>query len=161
MAPTTRGTAAHEGNGALAKAPPPAEVVRHFLNALAERDVDAAMELLADDVVYINVSTPAMHGRDRIRQAFTRAMRLPGAGFEVYFHSIAGQGGTVLTERTDVLIWGRLRVQIWVCGRFDVEDGRITLWKDYFDWVNVTAALLRGLLATAVPALGAKAPAGN
>ena len=160
MGPATRG-ATHGGNGARAAAPEPAEVVRRFLSALADGDLDGAVELLAEDVEYVNVSLPAVHGRERIRQAFTRAMGLPGSGFEVYFHSVAEEGGTVLTERTDVLIWGRLRVQIWVCGRFDVTDGEITLWKDYFDWANAAAAMLRGLVGMVVPALRPRTPVGN
>lgn len=143
----------------LATVASPAGVARRFLELLAEDEVDAAVDLLAEDVEYVNVSLPTIRGRERVRRAFTRAMRAQGTGFEVYFHSVAEEGGTVLTERTDVLLWGPLRVQIWVCGRFDVRDGEITLWKDYFDWMNATGALLRGLVGIAVPALRAVPPA--
>ncbi len=54
-------------------------------------------------------------------------------GFEVKFHRIAAEGNAVLTERTDALIFGPLRLQFWVCGVFEVHGGRITLWRDYFD----------------------------
>ena len=54
-------------------------------------------------------------------------------GFEVKFHRIAAEGNAVLTERTDALVFGPLRLQFWVCGVFEVHDGRITLWRDYFD----------------------------
>ena len=50
-------------------------------------------------------------------------------GFEVKIHRIAAEGATVLTERTDALIFGPLRLQFWVCGVFEVHDGRITLWR--------------------------------
>jgi limonene-1,2-epoxide hydrolase len=80
-------------------------------------------------------------------------------GFEVYVHAISADGGTVLTERTDVLKFGRLRVQFWVCGRFDVHDGQIVLWRDYyFDQMNIAAATIRGLLGTVFPAVRAKPP---
>ena len=52
----------------------------------------------------------------------------------------------VLTERTDVLVAGRVRAEFWVCGTFEVHDGRITLWRDRFDLVDTTVAMLRGLL---------------
>ena len=55
------------------------------------------------------------------------------AGFEVKIHRIAVNGSSVLTERTDVLQFGPVRLQFWVCGVFEVHDGRITLWRDYFD----------------------------
>ncbi|HEX3981795.1 MAG TPA: limonene-1,2-epoxide hydrolase family protein, partial [Acidimicrobiales bacterium] len=113
-----------------------------------------------EDVDYLNVSTPTIRGRERVRRVLGAAMGLPKAGFEVYFHSISNDQGAVLTERTDVLIWGPLRVQFWVCGRFDVRDGKITLWKDYFDWVNVTLAMVRGLVGAVVPAVRARPPVG-
>jgi limonene-1,2-epoxide hydrolase len=81
-----------------------------------------------------------------------------GGGFEVYLHSISADGPTVLTERTDVLTYGEMRVQLWVCGRFDVRDAQIVLWRDYFDWLNVAGAITRGLLGMAVPALQPKPP---
>ena len=45
----------------------------------------------------------------------------------------AVNGASVLTERTDVLVIGPVRMQFWVCGVFEVHNGRITLWRDYFD----------------------------
>jgi limonene-1,2-epoxide hydrolase len=75
------------------------------------------------------------------------------ASFEVKTHRIAVNGSSVLTERTDVLQFGPLRLQFWVCGVFEVHNGRITLWRDYFDMWNFTKALVRGVIGMAVPAL--------
>ena len=75
------------------------------------------------------------------------------AGFEVKTHRIAVNGSTVLTERTDALVFGRVRLQFWVCGVFEVTNGRITLWRDYFDMFDFTKALGRGLLGAVIPAL--------
>ncbi len=75
-------------------------------------------------------------------------------------HAVGGQGPVVLTERTDVLTYGRLRVQFWVYGHFEVNDGRITVWRDSFDWLAVTRAAARGLAGCVLPALRAKPPAG-
>jgi limonene-1,2-epoxide hydrolase len=61
----------------------------------------------------------------------------------------------VLTERSDALIFGPLRLQFWVCGVFEVHDGRITLWRDYFDFFDMTKALARGLVALVLPSLKA------
>jgi limonene-1,2-epoxide hydrolase len=73
-------------------------------------------------------------------------------------HTISANGSSVLTERTDVLKFGRLRLQFWVCGRFDVQDGQIVLWRDYFDQMNIAGATVRGLLGTVLPAVRAKPP---
>lgn len=140
------------------KDPSPASLVRHFLELLAKGDVEGAVDLLDDDVDYINVSLPTIRGRDRVRRVFKAMEQVDGTRFEVYFHGVSNDGSTVLTERTDALIWGPMRVQVWVCGRFDVRDGRITLWKDYFDWLNFTLAFLRGLIGIVLPSVRAKPP---
>ena len=137
----------------------PASLVTDFLKLLEAGDVDAACDLLSVDVAYMNVSLPAIHGRERVRRVFSRMMARKSAGFEVHFHNVAVEGTSVLTERTDVLIFGPVRIQIWVWGHFDVVGGRITLWKDYFDWWNVAVATVRGLLGAAVPSLRPKPPA--
>lgn len=138
----------------------PDTVVLRFLDLLQLGRIDDACDLLADDVRYVNVSLPPIRGQDRVRRALSRAMtRVPGAGFEVYLHAVSADGPVVLTERTDVLKAGRVRVQFWVCGRFDVHNGRITLWRDYFDWGNVTLAMLRGLLGAVLPPLRPAPPA--
>jgi limonene-1,2-epoxide hydrolase len=135
------------------------ETVTQFLDLLAAGEVDAACDLLADDVRYINVSLPELRGQDRVRRIFKQAMSRKGVGFEVTVHRIGLDRGSVLTERTDVLILGPVRVKIWVWGRFDVAEGRIVMWKDYFDWWDVTVASLRGLLGAVVPSLAAPPPA--
>ena len=145
-------------NGSVRTDGSPDEVVKDFLELLAAREVDAACDLLAEDVAYMNVSLPTLHGRERTRKAMRAAFGRKGAGFEVYFHHIGVDGTSVLTERTDVLIFGPIRVQIWVWGHFDVAGGRITLWKDYFDWFNVLGATLRGLIGAVVPQLRPKPP---
>jgi limonene-1,2-epoxide hydrolase len=135
----------------------PTAVVERFLELLGAADLEGAMKLVASDVEYENVSLPTVHGRERMRRLFSTGYER-GGGFEVYVHAIAADGATVLTERTDVLKLGRLRVQLWVCGRFDVRDGQIVLWRDYFDWLNSGAALTRGLLGTVIPGLRANPP---
>jgi len=150
---------AQHANGKPATDASPISVVRQFLDGLAAGDIDGAADLLAPDVEYINVSTPTIRSRERVRRVLGAAMGLPGAGFEVYLHAISNDQGAVLTERTDVLTWGALRMQFWVCGRFDVRDGKIVLWKDYFDWANFTIAMLRGLVGVIIPPARAKPPA--
>jgi limonene-1,2-epoxide hydrolase len=73
----------------------------------------------------------------------------------VKIHRIAADGAAVLTERTDALIFGPLRLQFWVCGVFEVHNGEITLWRDYFDFFDMFKATLRGLAGLVVPPLRA------
>jgi limonene-1,2-epoxide hydrolase len=137
----------------------PTAVVKRFLELLEAGDVDAAVELLAVDVRYENVGLPTVHGRERVRRLFHAMMRAPGAGFEAYMHTVSTDGSTVMTERTDVLKVRRVVVQLWVCGRFDIRDGQITLWRDYFDHITFALAFLRGLVGAVLPAVRAQPPA--
>jgi limonene-1,2-epoxide hydrolase len=119
------------------------DVVREFLGALQRLDIDAASDLLAPDVVYRNVPFPAARGRAAVEKQL-RGLERYASGFEVEYDNIAANGPIVLTERTDVLVIGRLHAAFWVCGTFEVHDGLITLWRDRFDFVDFTLAFLRG-----------------
>jgi limonene-1,2-epoxide hydrolase len=125
---------------------------------LCAKDIDGASDLLASNVEYVNVGLPAVYGRERVRRLLQATLGPAGAGFEVYMHAISASESSVLTERTDVLLFRRLRIQFWVCGRFDVRDGEIVLWRDYFSATKFTTATLRGLLGIAIPAVRAKPP---
>ncbi len=135
----------------------PRPVVEAFLDALADSDLERAGELIADEIAYVNVGLPAIRGRTRVLRALA-IMDRPSASFEVCVHAISVDGPTVLTERTDVLSFGRFRSQFWVTGRFDVVDGRITLWRDSFDYLDLVRATGRGLAAMVVPSWQPSAP---
>jgi limonene-1,2-epoxide hydrolase len=128
-----------------------AVVVERFLKALQSQDFDTADALLADDLVYENVGFPTLRGGRRVAKLW-RGME-GRMGFEVKFHRNVEEGATVLNERTDVIVLGPVRVQFWVCGVFEVHDGRITLWRDYFDLYDIAKATVRGLVGAVIPSL--------
>ena len=125
--------------------------VEDFLNALQNEDFDAVAAAFDDNLLYENVGFSRIRGG---RRTVKLLRKMEGrVGFEVKIHRIAADGAAVLTERTDALILGRLRLQFWVCGVFEVHDGKITLWRDYVDVYDMTKALLRGLAALVIPQL--------
>ncbi|MDQ2637783.1 MAG: nuclear transport factor 2 family protein [Actinomycetota bacterium] len=125
--------------------------VETFLYALQDEDFDTVDRLLADGIEWQNVGYPTIRGRERIVGLMRRGQgRL---GFEVKVHRIAAEGNAVLTERTDALVFGPIRIQFWVCGAFEVHGGRITLWRDYFDTLDFLKGTVRGLVATVFPSL--------
>jgi limonene-1,2-epoxide hydrolase len=128
-----------------------ARTVETFLYAVQDEDFATADSALADHIVWQNVGWPTMRGRERIVRLLRQGQGR--VGFEVKIHRIAADGNAVLTERTDALVIGPLRLQFWVCGVFEVHGGRITLWRDYFDMWDITKATLRGLVATVFPSL--------
>ena len=127
------------------------ETVVNFLAACRREDFTVIPTFLAEDIVYHNVGMPVIHGR----RAAVRFLRMlfgrPGTHFDVRIHRIAVNGETVLTERTDVSIIGPLRFQFWVCGVFEVSDGEITLWRDYFDFLDIAKAAVRAIVGAMIP----------
>ena len=116
-------------------------VVEAFFDAFRRLDIDGALALMADDIVYQNVPFPA----DRGKPAVTRTLKAFGrvfTGFEVEMRHIAARDGVVLTERVDTLTGPLLFLDLPVCGTFAVREGRITLWRDYFDLAGAGAKLL-------------------
>jgi limonene-1,2-epoxide hydrolase len=131
-----------------------ARVVETFLKALQDQDFETFESLLHVDIVYQNVGLPTVYGRARVAKMM-RAME-GKAGFAVKFHRNVAEGDSVLNERTDAIILGPVRLQFWVCGVFEVHDGLITLWRDYFDMFDMLKATVRGVLGAVVPALRPK-----
>ena len=138
----------------------PADVVVDFLDAWKRYDLDAALELVTEDLVYTNVSLPTVHGRDRLELLARPIIREDRVGFTAYLHHVATDGDVVLTDRTDELTFRRFAARFWVYGRFVVRDEKIAVWRDSFDWLDVTVGNLRGLLGLVAPALNRRMPEG-
>jgi limonene-1,2-epoxide hydrolase len=120
----------------------PVEVVRRFCGLWAEGDLDAIVASFTDDAVYHNMPIDPVVGPEAIR-AFIEGF-LGGVDrvtFEV--RHIAAAGDVVLTERVDVFEAPGKRIDLPVMGTFEVRDGRIAAWRDYFDlqtFMNAMAA---------------------
>ena len=124
--------------------------VRELLAALEVNAIDEVLELVTDDVEWINVSLPAVRGKERFRRALALMPRF-NVGFAVHIHNIAGEGNTVLTERTDVLRFGPVRVAFWVCGTFELRDGKVAVWRDYFSYLDVLRGTAVGIVQAVLP----------
>ncbi|MFB4314421.1 limonene-1,2-epoxide hydrolase family protein [Actinomadura sp. 21ATH] len=124
-------------------------IVTGFLTALEDLDIDRALTYADPGIVYQNVPLPPARGIEAFERQM-RAMARYGTGFEARVHNIAANGDIVLTERTDALVIGAWRAEFWVCGTFEVRDGKIVLWRDYFDWPTVIAAGAKGLIRAAL-----------
>jgi limonene-1,2-epoxide hydrolase len=110
----------------------PIELVRRFCAAWSDGDLDRLLEFFADDAVYHNIPVDAVTGKDAIRTmiaGFTQGMD----GIEFRVANIASSGNIVLTERVDVFVQGDKRIELPVMGTFEVANGRIAKWRDYFD----------------------------
>ncbi len=127
----------------------PRDVVIALLRATESADPEEVVRHLADDVVWQNVPLPPARGKAVVAKQL-RAMHRVITDVEVRIHNIAANGDVVLTERTDVIGRGAFRAEFWVCGTFVVRDGKVVLWRDYYDNATLLFACLKGLGRAAV-----------
>ena len=111
----------------------PRKVVEQFFNACKELDFSAAGALLAEDCVYENVPFHTARGKKRV----LRDLNMMGkylTQFDVEMVNIAVNGNVVITERIDTLAGRFFSADIALMGVLVVKDGKISEWRDYFDW---------------------------
>ena len=110
------------------------DVITAFCEVWAEKDLDKIMAFFTDDAVYHNIPMdPANVGKDEIRamiESFTAAPE--SIEFKVH-HQAENADGVVMNERTDVFKIGDCTIQLRVMGTFELIDGKISAWRDYFD----------------------------
>lgn len=112
-------------------------VVRTFCDAVADHDAEALRPFLTDDVVYHNIPMDPVVGADAA-VAFLAGFLSMCDKMEIENHHVAVRGNVVLTERTDTFTMGELVAPLPVMGTFEVRDGKISAWRDYFDLAQVT-----------------------
>jgi limonene-1,2-epoxide hydrolase len=114
------------------------DVVRDFFVAIDRKDLATVKALLDKDVVYHNIGSEPAVGRE----ASVAAVKLQ---FEMFdpIRNLAEDGDVVLTERVDEVTANGVMAPVPVMGTFEVRDGRILQWRDYFD-MGLTARLIGG-----------------
>jgi limonene-1,2-epoxide hydrolase len=118
----------------------PAATVDAFIAAICAGDLERALTMVSDDVVYDNVPVGSVTGPDGIRQVLGGFLGAATATDWVVHRQVA-EGSTVMNERTDRFEMGGTWHELPVMGVFEVADGRITLWRDYFDMAPLQAIL--------------------
>jgi limonene-1,2-epoxide hydrolase len=108
------------------------ETVIRFCNAWDDVDLDRIVAFFSDDAVYHNIPLDPVTGPEAIRA--TLASFTPGIDrIEFELRHVAANGNVVLTERVDRFFSSERTIAIPVMGTFEVADGLITAWRDYFD----------------------------
>ncbi len=117
--------------------PPSAElVVRDFMAAfmVAWPTGDAAPlgRFFSEDAEYCKGPLEPVHGRDAIVADMARMMAL-GGEVEADIRHLLSDGAVVMTERVDYVRLDAKTAGLRIAGVFEVHDGMIIGWRDYFD----------------------------
>ena len=117
------------------------ELVSAFCRAWSNRDVDEILGYFAEDAVYHNMPMPPMQGKSAIK-AILQQIVSPPSGIEWETLNMAEAGNVVFTERVDRFEMAGKKVELPVAGVFEIENGKIKAWRDYFDvaaWTRQTS----------------------
>ncbi len=119
------------------------KVVRDFCAAASTRDPEVLRGFFSEDIVYHNMPMAPAEGLDAAMAVIEMFVSMcDELEFEV--HHLASDGTTVLTERTDRFTIKGRTAPLPVMGAFQVVDGKITAWRDYFDMAQVSAIFEAG-----------------
>lgn len=115
--------------------------VMDFIAAWSRNDLDEIMSFFADGAVYHNIPVAPVQGLEAIRGVIQGFAGM-ASEIEWVVHQVAeSEGGVVMTERTDRFKMGETWVELPVMGAFELRDGRITAWRDYFDMAQFQSQL--------------------
>ena len=122
----------------------PDRIVTEFVARLSAKDIESAAAMVTDDFEYDNVPIGKTHGADGMRATLTGFFAAcEELDWRILRQTWSGDAtsGTVLNERDDRLkMHGEWRT-LPVAGVFEIRDGRISLWRDYFDRVTLGEAM--------------------
>jgi limonene-1,2-epoxide hydrolase len=117
----------------------PETVVTEFCRLWAEPNIDEIVGWFTDDAVYHNIPMEPAEGREAIKE-FIAGFLAAADGIDFIVHRQVALGDLVMNERTDVMrLKNGREVALPVMGAFEVRDGRIAAWRDYFDMATVTS----------------------
>ncbi len=112
------------------------ELVKSVLETLGRKDYDAALPHFSDDCEYTNVPLSTVEGPEGVR-AVLEPFFAPTIENEFVWKHVAADGPLVFVERLDRHHLEKGWVELPVTGVFKVEEGKITLWRDYFDAATI------------------------
>lgn len=119
------------------------EVVSAFIAEWSNPKPDVArlVSYFTDDAVYHNMPVAPVSGHAAIGQVFAGMLtQVEPHGWETVRQ--VSSGNVVFNERIDRFVKGDKAVELPVAGVFELRDGKIAAWRDYFDmstWVKALA----------------------
>ena len=122
----------------------PGEFVTRFIENIEQSHFTAAMDMVSDDCEYDNVPITKVFGKDAMIAILSEFMA-EATKIEWLIHHQVSSGdmehGVVMNERTDRFEMDGRWIELDIAGLFVVSEGKIALWRDYFDRESFTKAL--------------------
>tara|TARA_B100000795_G_scaffold95557_1_gene70069 strand:- start:2471 stop:2770 length:300 start_codon:yes stop_codon:yes gene_type:complete len=96
------------------------------------------MAHFSEDAVYVNIPMePANEGIVAIRAFIDRFIGMASEIEFIVHHQIDNGEGVIMNERTDRFFINDAWLELQVMGTFELANGKITHWRDYFDMAKL------------------------
>lgn len=113
------------------------KIVRDFIDAWPRLDVEEIVGYFAEDGVYHNMMLDPVTGREALK-GFIGAFAANWADTKWEILNLVSRDDLVIAERVDRMTVGGRKVALPCCGVFEIENGKIKVWRDYFDLATFT-----------------------
>jgi limonene-1,2-epoxide hydrolase len=115
-------------------------LIRRFIEACVRADPDEFASYFAEDAIWWNSPWQPVQGRASIRETLRRgAEQMIALPWEI--RHIVADGDVVMTERVDHFQVGSNRISVPSMGIFELRNGKIVAWRDYWDLRQFEAQL--------------------
>jgi limonene-1,2-epoxide hydrolase len=106
-------------------------LVRDFIAAWERRDSDFIIGCFTDDAVYYSMPLSPIEGKEAIAAWVRGFADVPPGRLEI--HNQVASDDIVMNERTDRIVLNGQSVTLPIAGVFEMEQGLIRAWREYFD----------------------------
>ncbi len=115
-------------------------IVRDFIEAWSRLDAGELAGYFREDGVYHNMPARPVSGRANIEK-FIRGFTASWTETRWDIITLMARENVVMVERLDRTRMGARGVDLPCAGVFELEGGKIRVWRDYFDLATYQSAL--------------------
>jgi limonene-1,2-epoxide hydrolase len=113
------------------------QTIKAFIAAWSNLDVDELVGYFCEDGIYYNMPAQPVQGHEKLK-LFIEGFIAKWTKTTWETLNIIGEGNVVIVERLDRTEVGDIKVDLPCCGVFEMEEGKIKIWRDYFDMGTYT-----------------------
>lgn len=113
------------------------QIIQNFINAWSRLDADELVSYFTEDGIYHNMPAAPVQDRKNLTE-FISGFLANWTKTSWDTINIVGNGDIVIAARLDRTEVGEIKIDLPCCGVFEMVDGKIKVWRDYFDMATFT-----------------------